>query len=273
MDIQLKQQAFTIKNTASCYLSHRDSVIHTMKSKYILLLSLLLISLVCHAQRGASDDFSIEISKIYPPVSMKADTISQAKTIADIYPYHKPERISEYRAVEIMAKMKGEEKLATGIDDVLTLEQIELIKNADTGSPIHVSIKYIPRNDLKHNDVQTDDFVLTIDPDNDAVYPGGTTALTAYLESIIAEVGKDKYQGYDLSTIKFTVNEEGGVEGAHIFWPSHLETIDQQLLKSICNMPSWTPATYADGTTVSQEYVLTVGNTKNCVVNMLNTKK
>lgn len=204
---------------------------------------------------------------------MSPDALADAGTIADVYPYHKPEWIAEYRSVTVSASVDGVQRVAMSADDIFSSEQKELMKSADVATPIRVIIKYIPQNNLKKNEVQTDDFVITIDPAMDASYPGGQAALTSYLESVIGEIGTDEYECYELSSIKFTIDEGGRVEGAHIFWPTDHESVDQRLLQSICNMPLWTPAQYADGTTVRQEYVLTAGNMKSCVVNMLNIKK
>ena len=80
------------------------------------------------------------------------------------------------------------------------------------------------------------------------------------------------FTGYDLAAVKFTIDEAGRITDAHVFWPSKDEKTDALLLETICNMPNWKPAAYADGTTVKQEFVLTVGNMENCAIHLLNIR-
>ena len=81
----------------------------------------------------------------------------------------------------------------------------------------------------------------------------------------------------NLAAVKFTINEEGQIVDAHVFQsayqPSKDEKIDELLLETICNMPSWEPAEYDNGIKVKQEFVLTVGDMESCVVNLLNIRK
>jgi len=44
-------------------------------------------------------------------------------------------------------------------------------------------------------------------------------------------------------------------------------------LETIQKMPCWKPAKYANGTTVKQDFVLTVGNMENCIMPMLNISR
>ena len=82
--------------------------------------------------------------------------------------------------------------------------------------------------------------------------------------------------GYDLAAVKFTINEEGKITDAHIFGSEYQtsknEKIDELLLETICNMSTWKPAEYANGTKVKQEFVLTVGNLENCMINLFNIR-
>ena len=89
-------------------------------------------------------------------------------------------------------------------------------------------------------------------------------------ENAIDKIPNGVFEGYDLAIVKFSVDEEGRVVDAHIFWPFKEEKIDALLLETICNMPSWKPAEFANGTTVQQEFVLTVGNHESCAINLLN---
>jgi TonB family protein len=77
---------------------------------------------------------------------------------------------------------------------------------------------------------------------------------------------------YNFVAIKFTIDEAGQIINAHIFQPSKDEDVDNLLLETICNMPNWKPAEYSNGKKVKQEFVLTVGNMENCMINLLNIR-
>ena len=78
------------------------------------------------------------------------------------------------------------------------------------------------------------------------------------------------HRGTDFTPVKFTIDEEGNVSDAHVFWDFKDDSIDSLLLEAVCNMPNWKPAKYANGTQTSQEFVLTVGNRENCIIHTLN---
>jgi hypothetical protein len=48
--------------------------------------------------------------------------------------------------------------------------------------------------------------------------------------------------------------------------------IDEMLVAAISKMPSWKPAEFSNGFKVKQNFVLTIGNMENCMVNLLNIR-
>ncbi len=248
------------------------------KKLYTLLFVALVLPKLGTAQDTPSGDFTYEVNKVYPSISITKDKLTEAQSIADLNKYYKPSWVKEYRSVEISTSHNGSIKKIVSTDGSLNAEQRENMLMADAGSDITVLVQYIPENNLKHNDLQKIDFTFTVDPDKDATYPGGQEQLMAYLnEQAIAKIAEGTFEGYDLTAVKFTIEEDGGISNAHIFDPvmqaDKDEATEKLLLETICNMDNWEPAEYANGQKVKQEYVLTVGNMSNCIVPLLSINK
>jgi len=247
--------------------------------KVSLLFTLILIvtSYSNYAQENSSDDIEYEVNRILPPISYTKAILKDAQTLEDINPFYKPSWIKEILSVDFTTTIKGENTKVTNHCTTLSPEQLELMQDADTGHDISVVVNYIPDNNLSHNEAKDFKFTITIDSESEALYPGGHTALLEYLqENAIDKISSSNFEGYDLTVVNFTINKEGSVEDVHIMFNDYTIERDEKteaiLLQAICNMPSWSPAQYSDGTTIDQEYVLTVGNHQNCTINMLNTK-
>lgn len=234
------------------------------------------------AQETVSSELQFEVNKIYPYISISKQELKEAQTISDfnnevndLHLSYKTEWIKEFISVDISTTIDGQIHNSTSKDEVLTPKQKAMMLRTDSGASITIHVKYIPNNDLKTNEAKELSFTCSIDPKFDAKYPTGQEQLKKYLkEKAINKIPANSYQGYEMSAIKFTIDEEGKVVNVHNFGAqyqaSHKEAIDQLLLEAISNMPCWEPAQYADETTIAQEFVLTVGNMKNCVIHMLN---
>ena len=145
---------------------------------------------------------------------------------------------------------------------------------ADVGSDISINMKYIPDNTLKQNTAKESHFSFMVNPETKATYTGGQQELKHYLKDhAIDKIPAETFKEWDLAAVKFTITEKGQVANAHIFETSKDEKIDALLLETIKNMPNWTPAVYSNGTKVEQEFVLTLGNMENCIVNLLNIRR
>ncbi|MCP3932023.1 MAG: energy transducer TonB, partial [Bacteroidetes bacterium] len=117
-------------------------------------------------------------------------------------------------------------------------------------------------------------FTFFVEPENQAKFPGGQQQLKQYLkENLIDKISEAPFRKYQLAVVKFTIDEEGHIEEPRVFQTSEDEKTDELLLETICNMPSWKPAEYANRLKVKQEFVLTVGDMESCVVNLLNIRQ
>ena len=144
---------------------------------------------------------------------------------------------------------------------------------ADRGSDIAVTVRYLPDNSLKNNAVKQYDFKVTVLPDKNARYAEGAEQLSQYLQkNSIENIDAASFTGYDLTAIKFTITEQGRITDIQVALPSKDAKIDEMLVKSISKMPNWKPAAFSTGLKVKQDFVLTVGNMENCMVNTLNIR-
>lgn len=225
------------------------------------------------AQNSLDTELKFEVNKVYPSYSINRAQLHDAKTIKDINRYFKPSWIKKYESVTINTIHQSQSKKSNSKSYELTSEQKQMILMADVGSPITVDISYIPNNSLAVNEIQNMTFTLEIEADIDAQYRQGAVAMEEHLQKYLDKIPPGTYEGYALSAVKFTVDNDGEIVDAHILDYPRAESVDQILIDAVCNMPSWIPARYDNGKTIKQEYVFTVGNMENCIVNLLNIKK
>ncbi|MEZ5040317.1 MAG: energy transducer TonB [Saprospiraceae bacterium] len=225
------------------------------------------------SQDRSTDELSFEVNRSYPPISITKEKLKGAHTLLDLNEHYKSSWIRTYISVEILTSHKGKTRKAVSKNDMLTQEQKDNMYTADVDADISVNVQYLPENTLKNNDAKEINFTFSVNPESEASYTGGQQQLKKYLkEKAIEQIPGGSFVDYDLAAVKFTVDEEGRIIDPLVLLPKD-EKIDKLLLEAICNMPNWKPATHANGTKVKQEFVLTVGNMENCMVNLLNIRK
>ena len=242
-----------------------------MKKNQILLI--VLLSIGCAFNSFAQNDLKFEINKVLPFISIQENKLDKINTLTDLDKRYPTSWVREYISVEISAYKNGTQTKASGISDVLNQEQKELIRLADRSSDIAVSVMYLPENSLKNNTVKQHDFKVTIMPDKNAIYSEGAEQLIQYLQkNSIVNIEAGSFTGYDLTAIKFTITEQGHITDIQVAMPSEDTKIDEMLVAAISKMPSWKPAEFSNGLKVKQNFVLTIGNMENCMVNLLNIR-
>jgi len=242
-----------------------------MKKNQILLV--VLLSIGCAFNSFAQNDLKFEINKVLPFISIQENKLDKINSLTDLDKRYPASWVKEYISVEISAYKNGTQTKASGISDVLNQEQKELIRLADRSSDIAVSVMYLPENSLKNNTAKQYDFKVTIMPDKNAIYGEGAEQLIQYLQkNSIVNIEAGSFTGYDLTAIKFTITEQGHVTDIQVAMPSKDTKIDEMLVTAISKMPSWKPAEFSNGLKVKQNFVLTIGNMENCMVNLLNIR-
>lgn len=225
------------------------------------------------AQQDTLSDFSYQINRVQKYVSISPVELENANTLSDLYHHYKSEWVKEYKYVKMIATVNDRDEVVTTDNDQVTQEQKELLNSIDMGSEVRVIVSYLPDNNLNNNEVREMDFAFRIDPINEAKYTNGKEKLDLYIkENILSKVTVKDVPQYQVAAVKFTVNEEGHIVDANIESASKTPEADELLLKTICDMPSWKSAQYADGTKTKQEFVLTVGDHYSCTMNTLDIK-
>jgi hypothetical protein len=242
-----------------------------MKKNQILFLLLLSIG---HAFNSfAQNDLKFEINKVLPFVSIQENKLAEINTLQDLDKRYPASWVKKYMSVEISAFKNGIKTKAPGINDILTQEQKELILSADRNRDIAINITYLPNNSLKNNTVKQYDFEVTVMPIKNASYAESDEQLTQYLQNNgIVNIEAGSFTGYDLTAIKFTVTEQGHIRDIKVVMPSKDAKIDEKLIAALSKMPTWKPAEYSNGLKVKQDFILTIGNMENCMVNLLNIR-
>lgn len=242
-----------------------------MKKNQILIM--VLLSIGCAFNSFAQNELKFEINKVLPFISIQENKLADINTLTDLDKRHPSSWVREYVSVEISAYKNGIQTKASGISNVLNQGQKELIRLADRNSDIAVSVMYLPENSLQNNTVKQYDFKVTIMPDKNAVYGEGAAQLIQYLQKNgIANIEAGSFTGYDLTAVKFTVTEQGHISDIEVAMPSKDTKIDEMLVAAISKMPNWEPAAFSNGLKVKQNFVLTIGNMENCMVNLLNIR-
>jgi len=218
-----------------------------MKNIRHQLIALLFIAFtlphIGSSQDSLAFELNYEVNRTYPSLSITKEKLNEARTLTDINKYYKPSWVKEYISVEIWASHEGRLKKAMGKNDTLSQAQKDIMDMVDMGTHISVNVLYIPDNTLKHNDAKETNFRFTVEPESEAEYPGGTQQLEQYLqENTMDKISNAIFKIYNLTAVKFTIDEVGQVINAHIFETSKDEKTDELLLETICNMPNWKPA-------------------------------
>jgi hypothetical protein len=242
-----------------------------MKKNQILLT--VLLSIGCAFNSFAQNDLKFEINRVLPFISIQENKLDKINTLTDLNKRYPTSWVKTYISVEISAFKNGIQTKASGISDVLNQEQKELIQLADHSSDIAVSITYLPNNSLKNNTEKQYDFKVTVLPNKNADYAEGAEQLIQYLqENTIVNIEAGSFTGYDLTAIKFTITEQGHITDIQVALPSKNAKIDEMLVMAISKMPKWKPAEFSNGLKTKQDFILTIGNMDNCMVNLLNIR-
>lgn len=238
--------------------------------KIYLLAFILVNSLMTAISQESYIPFEVNIN--HPPLSLSQDQLFAANNLTDLNRLYKDEWVREYLSVEFSSMQKGQVIKVDGENFLIGPKEKRFLKNIQFPATITVTINYIPENNLKHNPPKEESFTFSVHPNKSASFVGGHEKLEMYLqEKVISKIGSDILTGYDLAVVKFIINEQGQVVDTSIFQSTKDDDTDALLYEVICDMPNWIPAEHTNRTKVRQEFVFTIGNHENCIINMFNT--
>lgn len=246
---------------------------NTITIQIVLFYFVLTAPAVVLCQDSLSFELTCKVHTVFPPLSISPQNLNEIYTISDLNKFYKSSWIREFISVDIEAQLEGINQKATSNNDLLTVKQKELIEQADFGADISVNITYIPNNTLTENVEKIFDFTFTIDPAHSATFVGGDVALNQYLtDAIVDKINPSSFRKHHLTAVQFTVDKDGVVTNPSIFESSKDKATDDLLLNAILKMPCWQPASYSNGHTTKQHFVLTIGDRNSCVINLLNIR-
>lgn len=249
-----------------------------MKITNILIFTLLIIGLGLSTesvgQVEGADGLNFKVEKVWPPISISRNQLKEVKNIVDIHPKFEVSWVREYISVDILAIKNGKVVKAKGLNSDLTDEQIELMNTADVDQEISVNVKYIPENNLVNNTMKENNFTFILEPEQDAVYRGGMEALSKRIKTqAIDKIPASTFCEYQLAVVEFSIDTDGKVIDTNILFSSNDETVDQNLLETISNLPAWKPAQFDTGVKVKQNFAMSVGDPRSCASNLINFKE
>lgn len=243
---------------------------------YLLSISIVISSTASiSAQSPALSDTEIwyDVLQTYPHLTVSPQQLSTARTLVDLNKHYEQHWVDTYLSVEISATHRGQRVRSISSSDTITQDQRSLLRDADHGSMSTVRVRYTPINELHDKAARENKFSFTMDPDTPASYPEGHRRLLQYLrEQNVANIPRTTIQPYNVAAVAFVIDTIGHVSDVQLLHRSKDSSIDSLLMAAICNMKTWHPASYADGTKVAQSYVLAVGDHKSCTMNLLNVR-
>lgn len=184
------------------------------------------------------------------------EALHSPKLMSDIIRNYPVNWISSYNSSEISASSRGHEKKAISSNDTLSPEQQQILRTADLGSKIDISISYNYRvpvtRVMEHNTMHV---AMTVVPESEAHYAGGREKLMQYLkDNSPRKISKAPANELRQASILFTIDEQGKVSDARITRSSGNKKNDRLFLKLIRNMPAWKAAENPKGMPVKQEF-------------------
>ena len=194
--------------------------------------------------------------------------LEKSQTLNDFIDGYPENWIKEYVVVSMVTINNGKETKAAGNSNKLTAEQKNALKAADLNSVINIKIEFKAAKTLSgtgvdkedENKNKTIDIWLSIIPETEAKYSGGSTAMNNYLkDSIISKIPESTALKIKSAKVIFTVNDKGKVDDVIVLKSSGDDKIDQLMKEAIAKMPIWKPAANANGLKVKQYFEFTTG--------------
>lgn len=207
-------------------------------------------------------DFHIVMGSRFWPIS-KSD-LAKFTEVKDFIGEEEMERQTTVQATSLIV-IENEKQTDTrysGESEMLTDEQIEVLRNAEYGDHFCLKTFFEPRSDKEEAEgynIYNPHF--TIAPETSASYALGEEMIYDYLKAII----KDELDGVsekDLSPGKFNfiINADGYLQSIEQNGSCGIKTLDEKLKEALNKLPGkWIPAKNAEGENVSQQLVLSYG--------------
>ena len=196
--------------------------------------------------------------------AVKKGDLDNARSIIDFLPREQTQAVVSYKSVSVIIIIDDRKTdiRATGDSDVLTNNQIKLLRSSDYSTNFLIRAEYLEMN-KETNELEESYFspYLTIVPEKQAEYEGGKEALLKYLREYnkenTANLNEDKLQP---AKLYFTVTKKGTISNIKLDRTSGYTEIDETMIELITKAPGkWKPAENSRGEKVNQELVVSFG--------------
>ena len=213
---------------------------------------------------GFAQEITCEVMSTYSPLTISQDELQSAISLNDLNEIYPGNWVNEYVSVEVLVIVNGETQVASGANDQMNTKQISILRDADIGSDIRVSVEYYPENNLSGKTVRSIDFSCYVKP-NDAEFAGGKDELIKYLEAAaISDMNEKALTDANLASIRFVIDENGQASQVNSVEFSGDDALDSRLIELIYNMPTWKPAYDSDGNQYEQAFEFVIGRNFGC---------
>lgn len=242
--------------------------------KNLILVAFLLCSTIGwtqNFQQGFFESINFEQKKVFGTFRIGNHTIKQtsldkALWLHDLSDNYPSSWVKKYVSTEIEATSNGKLVKAKGNNAALSVAQRQLLKKVDLSTNIMVTVQYKLENVVTHVwEEHSMNFIRMVMPDVEANYPGGGTAFDLDLTQKINQTfPKIASMQFNQGIVRFVIDQKGKATKVEIHRSCGLSKLDQLLLKSIQDMPAWTPAKDAKGRPVVQKFEFVFGDMTGC---------
>lgn len=187
------------------------------------------------------------------------EKIRHAQSLGDLIENFPSNWITKYKSVAISGTSKPEFSKS----ELLTEKQKTMLQNMELGNDINIKVNYQYKDPSADDSIQENlmQLKLTITPDKEAEYIGGTSDLIAYLNGEITEqLSNHIPYKIDNSKLTFTINEAGKLMNIRLSNSTGYLGTDELLINALTNAPAWRPAESATGKKVNQDFILYIYN-------------
>jgi TonB family protein len=207
-----------------------------------------------------AQDLAYEVRGKYQRAVTK-DVLEHSNLLSDIIAGYPVNWVKDYVSVEVLTENEGNVEIAKGENITLNLEQKSILKKVSMESEIQINVRYKNVNSVTEK-LENNEMVvkMTVVPDFESEFVGGYVELKKYLkDNLIDRIAENTPEGFQKGKVAFTIDPTGKLIDVEISASSGNTDIDNFLLETFSNMPSWKPAQNASGEKVKQRFEFSMG--------------
>ena len=232
---------------------------NTYKMKRYLLLKLFL---AVFAISSFTQSIPFEIRADLGRPLLKSELVN-IKTVDQLHNGFPVNWIREIVSVDLHAKCAGAQFSSTGNDIRFNEDQLKSLLLLEEGCDFECVVVYIPELDKRQK--KTIQYAFSILPSHNAEYPGGEIALNSYFRNqVIGVLDKKKLESPEFGQFRFSVDDQGRIQQVGVDISTGDQILDDLIIKSISDMPAWSPAKDEEGNALSQNFIVNLGRGLGC---------